>query len=376
MLHPRPTSFLAGLALCLTAALATAAETVKLEKTVTGTPEVKSINTIRFGPGGVPFIGDGAGKQVLAVETGGEACKAGFTQPVDGIKKKIAERLGATEKEIEIGALAVHPVTHVAHVVVRKPGKAIIATIDGDGKIGECTLENVKYIKINLPVEKNFSRVTDVAWGGDRLLISGASNEEFGAKIFSVPAPLTNDAKATVSSAETFHVAHNKWETRAPMYTLLPFEEEGKKYIAGSFVCTPVVKYPLDNLKDGEKVKGTSMVELGHGNQPIGMITYEKDGKTYILMNNIRRFHARQPIGPSPYWAVRFERNLLMGKDNVNQKALWRVKKGTVEPTSDQFKVLEDYHGVMLMDKLDGGRALTIKDDGKGNQTLVALALP
>src|SRR3954471_15727161 len=256
MLHPRRTSPLAGLSLCLSAALASAAETVKLDKTVTGTPEVKKIDTIRFGPGGVLFIGDATGKQVLAVETGGEAGNGGLSPPVDGVKKKIAERLGATEKDIEIGALAVHPVTHVAYVVVRNKGKGIIATTDGDGKIGECTLDNVKYVKITLPVEKNLARVTDVAWGGDRLLVSGASNEEFGAKIFSVPAPLTHDAKATVNSAETYHVAHHKWETRAPMYTLLPFEEEGKKYVAGSFVCTPVVKYPLDNVKEGEKVKG------------------------------------------------------------------------------------------------------------------------
>src|SRR5262249_1669884 len=159
--------------------------------------------------------------------------------------------------------------------------------------------------KINLPVEKNFSRVTDVAWGGDRLLVSGASNEEFGAKIFSVPAPLTHEAKATVNSAETFHVAHNKWETRAPMYTLMPFEEEGKKSVPVSFSGPPGVKSPLNKIRGGEKVKGPSRVELGHGTQPIGMIPYEKDGKTYILMNNIRRFHARQPIGPSPYWAVR-----------------------------------------------------------------------
>lgn len=374
-MHPRRCTMLAGLVLGLTAALASA-DSVRLEKVATGTPEVKSINAIRFGPGGVLFVGDGVGAQVLAVDIGGEAAKAGFKEPIEGIKSKIAQKFGATDKDIELGNITVHPVTHTAYMVVRVKGKGTIVTVGGDGKIGEFPLENVKYVKIGLPVGSNFQRITDVAWAGDRLLVSGASNEEFGAKIFVAPAPLVHEAKAAVHSAETFHVAHNKWETRAPMYSLLPIEEDGKKYIAGSFTCTPVVKYPLDNLKADEKVKGTSMIELGHGNQPIGMFTYEKDGKTYILMNNNRRFHARQPIGPSPYWTVRFERDLLLGKDNVNQKAVWRVDKGTVKPSSDRFKVIEDYHGVVQMAQLDNDRALTIKDDGKGNQTLAALPLP
>ena len=46
-----------------------------------------------------------------------------------------------------------------------------------------------------------------------------------------------------------------------------------------ALACTPVVRYPVDDVKAGAKVKGESVIELGSGNQPRTMIAYEKGGK-------------------------------------------------------------------------------------------------
>jgi len=314
MLHTRRSLLLTGLALCLTVSLSSAASP-KPEKSITGTPELQSINVVRFGPEGVLFIGDGKGSQVIAVETTGAAGKAGFKEAIEGIDKKIADRVGAMPKDIEIIDLAVNPVTHVAVVAVRNKGKAMLLTVDGEGKIGELPLENVKYAQLQLPKGK-VTGLTDVPWAGDRLLVAGKMNDQFASKLFTIMYPLTHEAKATVTSTETFHVAHGNWETRAPMTVLMPYEEDGKKYLAGSFACTPVVKYPLDEVKPDGKVKGVSMIEMGSGNQPLNMFSYEKDGKSYVLMNTKRFHHSRAPVGPSQYWAVKFERSLLQGGDN------------------------------------------------------------
>jgi hypothetical protein len=368
-------AFLTSLALLLTTAVASADKPL-LDKTVTGTPEIKSIDVIRFGPGGVLLIGDGKGSQVFAVDVGGTEEKAGFKDAIDRIDAKIAGKLGATTKEVEIVDLAVNPSTHVGFIAVRKAGKPVLLTIDGSAKIGEFALENVKHVRISLPKgEKSpLSRITDLAWAGDRLLVAGLSNEEFGSKIFTVPGPLTHDARADIYSTETYHVAHGKWETKAPMTVLMPYEEDGKKYLAGSFACTPVVKYPLDGLKPNDKVKGVSMIEMGNGNRPLNMFSYQKDGKSYVLMNTFRMFHSKKPVGPSPYWAVTFERDLLNGGDKVNEKAIWRVD-ANLKPLTDRIKVAEAFHGVVHMDKLDSERALTQKKD-KDNLTLVAINLP
>ena len=52
---------------------------------------------------------------------------------------------------------------------------------------------------------------------------------------------------------------------------------------------TPLVRIPVSELKAGNKVKGTTIAELGAGNKPLDMIVYSKGGKNYILMANSRR---------------------------------------------------------------------------------------
>ena len=92
------------------------------------------------------------------------------------------------------------------------------------------------------------------------------------------------------------------------MSVLIPFEENGEHYIIGAFSCTPVVKYPVSDIKPGCKVKGISMIELGSGTvrwtcSPIRRMARQ------VLANTLRFHHKRKPFGPSPYWAARFDRD-------------------------------------------------------------------
>src|SRR5207253_2312847 len=41
--------------------------------------------------------------------------------------------------------------------------------------------------------------------------------------------------------------------------------------------------------KPGQKVKGTTIAELGNHNVPLDMVVYSKDGKRYILVANTAR---------------------------------------------------------------------------------------
>ncbi len=54
-------------------------------------------------------------------------------------------------------------------------------------------------------------------------------------------------------------------------------------HVLAAYTCTPLVKFPLSDLKPGEKVKGTTIAELGNRNRPLDMIVYQKDGKDYVL---------------------------------------------------------------------------------------------
>jgi hypothetical protein len=285
----------------------------------------------------------------------------------------LAATLGVSPQGIEIIDMAVNPASGKAYLAVRKQDDKsyVILTVDGSGKIGEFELDKVNYARIQLvPGGKaQINLVTDVAWVEGRVIAAGRSNEEFASKIFSIDAPLSDEGKSNVYSAETYHVSHGRWETKAPMSVVIPLKEEGKTYVVGAFTCTPIVKYPIDEIKPEATVKGTSMIELGSGNQPQDMFVYEKEGKSYVLASVLRR---RQGTG-SPYWTVAFEQSLLTGDKDVNEKAL-RLNRGK-QPAADKIRVIDAYAGVVQMDKLDAKRALTLRQTNSG-LNLEPLALP
>jgi hypothetical protein len=177
---------------------------------------------------------------------------------------------------------------------------------------------------------------------------------------------------ASIYSAETYHVQHGRWETKAPMSAIIPYTENNKKYIVGAFSCTPVVKYPVEAIGPGTKVKGVSVLELGSGNRPLDMFTYEKDGKAYVIANTFRFHHKKKPFGPSPYWTCRFERDILSEAANVNEKALRRL--GSKGPATDRVQMIESFSGVTQMDKIDESRAVVMRlAEAKTNLEIVDL---
>jgi hypothetical protein len=192
--------------------------------------------------------------------------------------------------------------------------------------------------------------------------------------VYSIPTPLDAKGKSAGFSAETYHVAHRRWETGAPMTSLMPLEHKGKQYVVGAFACTPVVRYSLEEIKDGAKVKGQSVVELGSGNRPLNMFTYKKGDKAYVLVNTHRFHHAKAPISPSPYWVARIDFDIFEETEKINEKALWRID-GQRKPITDRVKMVDAYHGVVMMDKLSDKQALVIQE-GKDGRTLKALDLP
>jgi hypothetical protein len=78
-------------------------------------------------------------------------------------------------------------------------------------------------------------------------------------------------------------------ETRSPVYTFLPYMINNQPNLIASYLCTPLVKFPIASLKPGEKVRGTTIAELGAGNRPLDMILYKKAGREFLLMSNNSR---------------------------------------------------------------------------------------
>lgn len=338
-----------------------------------GDIELKRIDVIHFAPQGVLFVADGVTSRIVAIQTGDTESSEEAFVPITGFRFELAGRLGVGEEDLEIIDLEVNPLSKNLYAAIlnkktRVPG---LIRIHPDGSMEPVSLKGVDHIRIPLPKgdEAPVNRITDMVWIDNRLIASARCNEEFASKIFSADGPLRNDQSGQIYSAETFHISHRRWETKAPMNVMIPYEEDGKHYIVGAFSCTPVVKYPIDEIKPGSVIKGISMIELGSGNRPQDMFGYSRDGKDSVITNTFRFHHEKRPYGPSPHLSFRFDQSLLDAEE-VNEDALRRLK-GT-SPTTDRIEIAEAFHGVIKMSRIDDETALALKESGD----LVTIDLP
>lgn len=336
---------------------------VYLKNVQQGNPGFKSIGRMSFGPDGILLVADPVGASVVAIDTGDKGPVVKLKKKVENVKDLVAASLGAKPGGATITDMAVNPKSGKIYLSVKRAAGNLstILTIDADGKIAKLDLDNARYVRVTLPGgEKSTVRnITGVAFANDRVLAAGQCNEEFASKIYSLPLPLTHGSSADIYSAETYHVAHGRWETRAPIQSFIPYEEDGKNYVVGSFACTPIAKFPLDDLKSGAKVTGASVIELGSGNRPLDMFTYTKNGRKWLVTNTLRFHYKRNVFGPSKWWGVRIDMRILANK-NINKEAARRNTKTKTGP--EGVEIMDVLFGVVEVSKLNDNEIVVLRD--------------
>ncbi len=334
------------------------------------------IGRMSFAKAGVLLIADRGNGSIVAIDTGDTGPAMPLKKRVDGIDSLVGGALGTNAAGIQIVDMAVNRQSGRIYLsVIRKQdGISALLTINSDGKLAAVDLDSARYVRVTLPGDgqAKVSNVTGVKLAGSRVLAAGQSGREFASKIYSIPLPMEHGNSAAVYSTETFHVAHGRWETNAPIQSFIPVQEKGKTYIVGSFSCTPIAKFPVDGLEDGAKVKGTSIVELGSGNRPIDMFIYNKDGKDWLVTNTDRFHHKRRPIGPSQYWGCRVDMKYL-GAKQTNEQAARRIVKQKSGP--EGMEVVDMLFGVKHIDQYDNDQVVVLRDN-KGRLDLEPAVLP
>jgi hypothetical protein len=272
---------------------ARAEEKSLLESLKTGSPELKSAGPLAFGPQGILFIGDPQAAAIYAVDTGDNKPATSTDRPkVAGIDEKIGALLGIDAKQIAIADLAVNPISGNTYLSVGRgkgpDAKAVIVRVDRAGKPTQFELKGVKFAMTTLSNAaagtKRQEAITQMAYTKGTLYVAGLSNEEFASKLRAIPVPFAATDKGT--SIEIYHGAHGRIETASPIRTFVAYDVKGEVNLLAAYTCTPLVRIPVTQLKPGEKVKGTTIAELGNGNRPLDMIVYSKGGKDFILMAN------------------------------------------------------------------------------------------
>ena len=264
-------------------------------------PSLASLGPLAFAADGTLFAADNEAAAIYALDLGAQAAGgAQGAQAVEALDQKLAALLGTAPGEMAITDLAVHPRTRHAYVSVMRGQGAGAAPalfrIDGDGRIAMVSLATLAFQKVDLPNapvatpgarnNPRSSAITDLAFADGTLWVAGLSNEEFSSKLRAVPYPFSTIDGGT--SVEIYHGNHRALETRSPVYAFVPHTIGGERHLIAGYLCTPLVKFAVGALKPGQKVRGTTVAELGAGNRPIDMILYEKDGREFLLMSNTR----------------------------------------------------------------------------------------
>lgn len=359
--------FACGMSLALVCSAVVGADQYGL---TAGKPDLQSIGSLAFGPDGILFAGDSKGGAIFALKTGdttGDATKA--TYDVAGLNVKIAQALGTDSQQVRIGDIAVNPATGNVFVSVTASGQPALVRVSG-GEVTKIDLSNIPFATAQLadapedkevqgrrgPQNNRNSAITDLAFVDGYVLVAGMSDAAAPSAVRTIEFPFSDIKKG--ASLEIFHGAHGKLEDNATVRTFVPFMINGEPNVLAGFTCTPLVRFPVSALKPGEKVRGTTVAELGNQNQPLDMIVYKKDGKSYLLSANTRRGVMK------------------ISTDKIEANAGITEPVGGGGTAGQPYETIEAWKDVKQLDKLNDEMAVVLIQPEGQDATLKSVPLP
>ena len=316
-------SRLTALAATMFAALLFFASPCAAQDDQQGAP-IQFAGALEFGPDGVLFVGDNIGEAIFAFEVGnGDRPEEDAPINLDDIDGAIANVLGVGKNGITINDMAVHPTTREVYLSVSRSNGAsalpAIVKVDFTGKVHNIQIADLNYSRQSLhdvpdgtkqfklrgffggpPSVKETAKsqqpmsvltIMDIEYFQGELFVSGISNEEFASTLRRLPYPFSGNYGVT--KVRMFHIAHDQWETRAPIRSMVAKNLDGTDYLIASYTCSPVVLIPIADVKDGAAITGRTIGDMGNG-QPIDMFTFKNamaGGGEYVFVTN----NSRQP---------------------------------------------------------------------------------
>src|SRR5271154_5430219 len=274
--------------------------------------------SITFSPEGVLFVGDNIGSAVFAYRTDPSQADPRDKEvkpfEIDQIDSAIARAIKAKASELQVNDMAVHPITHEVYISISKlsGGKVtpVVVKISATGKITTVDLnaeDRTEYKIKDAPTpDQHFIQrawmvpdaekyrekaetsmrsmtIVDMKFHDGELYIAGISNEEFASTLRRIPYPFTDGMSET--NIKIFHDAHAQWETRAPIRAMTFATVDGKDTLIAAYTCSPIVLIPVEDLKNGAKIEGHVIGDMGNG-QPLSMFSFNYKGEASIFVTN------------------------------------------------------------------------------------------
>jgi hypothetical protein len=337
-----------------------------------GKPEFKSMGPLAFGPDGILFVADTRSAAITAIATGDTKAANAKPLKVEAINQKIAALLGTAADQILINDLAINPISRNAYLAVSRGRGAdavpVLVRVKADGQPEVVSLDKVKFSRAELPdppadamvgegnrqSNRRLESITDIGFLDGRLFVAGMANEEFASTLRSIPFPFKTVANGT--SVEIYHGAHGQFETRAPVRTFTTFKVGKEDHLLAAYQCTPLVQFPISDLKPGAKLRGKTIAELGNRNRPLDMIVYEKDGKTYLLMANSSRGVMK------------------ITTDNIDKAE--SITERVADKKGLTYETIASWTGVDHLDRFDANHVIVLRRSDGGSLNIESLPLP
>lgn len=278
-------------------------------------PPIGAMSALTFTPDGTLLVGDARSGAVFAVELGPRERRAeAEAVEVPDLETKLAALVGTRPEDVVVHDLAVDPLTFDVYLAIsRNRGKWVLewnvpndlgdatelVRIRQGGGLEGVDLSGRRWSRTLLPrpiepgseyewkkgFDKRTEAITDLAWDDGAIWVAGLSNEEFSSAIWRVPYPFT-EGGTTITTVENYHVAHQAWETEAPVRSLVPVMLGGRKHLVAAYLCTPLVVFETEALRDGAHVRGRTVAEFGSGNYPLDLVVVPSQAGPRVFLAN------------------------------------------------------------------------------------------
>ena len=348
-----------------------------------GSPDIKSVGPLAFGPEGVLFVGDNVGAAIFAIDAGdsprareieASEVEASESSAIDleNLDTSLAGYLGCSREDVQIRDMAVHPWSQNVYLsVMRGSGDAGVPVIirlggnGGNGGISDVSLENIGFSQTAIEdaadqddprevtrVKLRTVTITDMSYVDGLLVVAGTSNEEFSSTLRRIPFPFNGDTNS--NSLEIFHVSHGRYETAAPIRAFVPYQ--GNNSILASYTCTPVVQFSVSDFKPGELAHGKTVAELGAHNRPLDLVSYQHGDEEYLLVAN-----DRHPLIKIACVDIESQGPLLVPDQSLDQSPA-----DPVTPPVGVPRQILPHEGVRRMANLSDNSVVMLQEDSEG----------
>ncbi|MEM6830910.1 MAG: hypothetical protein AAF551_10385 [Bacteroidota bacterium] len=287
--------------------------------------QVSSLGALEFSPEGTLFAGDKVSGSIHAFDLTAESRSADkFEINVYNIDAQVAAVMGTSASNVKINDMAVHPKSGEVYLSITRghgmDALPVLLRVNSSSEVQIVALESIKRTTQTLgdmpdgsqqfivrgtmgaPTSKEIAKskrpmrvlsIMDMEYHEGELFVAGISNEDFCSVLRRMPYPF--NGKESISNIEMYHIAHDQYETRAPIRSMLVQNIDGKDQLVAAYTCSPLVLIPLDELKDKAKVKARAIGDMGNG-QPLDMIAFNLKGNDMLFVTSNSRMPQVIPV--------------------------------------------------------------------------------